>query len=106
MQPEVFRLIEKIRDVGPASDAWPDRLKSLADAPDLPIAGAARYYFNVRNGKQYPDETGQAFQSHQEAAAHGAMLAAELAQDGEWDGYMICVTDANGRIIIQIPVGK
>ena len=64
------------------------------------------YYFHVQNGKQYPDEIGGAFPSRQAAVAHGAVLAAELAQDGDWEGFMISVTDVNGRVIVQIPVRR
>jgi hypothetical protein len=63
-----------------------------------------RYYFHVRNGKDYPDETGKVFQSQQEALAHAAILAAELAQDGNWDGFVVSVTDADGSVIAQVPV--
>ena len=67
---------------------------------------AATYYFHVRNGKDYPDETGKVFQSQQEAVAHAAILAAELAQDGDWDGFVVSVTDADGSFIAQVPVAK
>jgi hypothetical protein len=70
------------------------------------ISDGATYYFHVRNGKQYPDEAGRILPSRQEAVAHAAVLAAELAQDGDWDGFMIAVTDADGRIIAKIPVRK
>jgi hypothetical protein len=56
------------------------------------------------NGKQYPDEIGNAFASDQEAVAHAAVLATELAQDRDWDGFMIVVVDANDRIVARVPV--
>jgi len=68
------------------------------------IANGGRYYFHVRNGKDYPDETGKVFQSQQEALAHAAILATELAQDGDWDGFVVSVTDADGSVIAQVPV--
>jgi hypothetical protein len=71
----------------------------------IPTDGAT-YYFHVGNGRQYPDETGQMFPSQREAVAHGAVLAAELAQDGDWDSFAISVADANGRVIARIPVRK
>jgi len=70
------------------------------------IANGEAYYFHVRNGKDYPDETGKVFQSQQEALAHAAILAAELAQDGDWDGFVVSVTDADGSVIAQVPVAK
>jgi hypothetical protein len=42
----------------------------------------------------------------EDATAHVALLAGELAQDGDWDGYMISVADAYGRIVAEIPVRK
>jgi hypothetical protein len=39
------------------------------------------YYFHVTNGREYRDESGEAFPSHQEAVAHAAVVAAELARD-------------------------
>jgi hypothetical protein len=70
------------------------------------IADGAIYYFHVRNGKQYLDETGKVFPSQQGAVAHAAVIAAELAQDGDWDGFVISVADAEGRVIAQVPVTK
>ena len=70
------------------------------------IADGATYYFHVRNGKQYLDETGKVFPSQPEAVAHAAVIAAELAQDGDWDGFVISVTDAEERVIAQVPVAK
>jgi hypothetical protein len=70
------------------------------------IATGGTYYFHVRNGKDYPDETGKVFRSQQEALAHAAILAAELAQDGDWDGFVVSVTDADGSVIAQVPVAK
>ena len=80
----------------------PERLDTESElAPE-----GAIYYFHVGNGKRYPDKTGKLFASDQAAAAYADVLAAELAQDGEWDGYMICVKDVNGRIITHVPVRK
>jgi hypothetical protein len=82
-----------------------DRL--FGPTPDETVsANEETYYFHVRNGQDYPDETGKVFQSQQEALAHAAVLAAELAQDGDWDGFVVSVTDADGRVIAQVPVAK
>jgi hypothetical protein len=63
-----------------------------------------RYYFHVRNGKQYPDRTDREFSSYQEAAAHAAVIPAELAKDEDWEAFVISITDVHGRIIVQVPV--
>jgi hypothetical protein len=68
------------------------------------VAEAARYYFHVSNGKQYLDETGSVFSALKDAIAHARVLAAELALDGDWDGFVISVTNADGRVAAQIPV--
>jgi hypothetical protein len=70
------------------------------------LTEGTRYYFNVRNGRQYPDEMGRTFASAVDAMAHAALVASELAQDGDWDGYVISVADADGRIVAEIPVRK
>jgi hypothetical protein len=67
-------------------------------------AEATAYFFHVVNGKQYPDEIGKAFASDQEAVAHAALLATELAQDRDWDGFTIVVADGDDRIIARVPV--
>jgi hypothetical protein len=70
------------------------------------LSGGTRFYFHVKNGTQYPDATGKAFVSRREAVAHAAVLAAELAQDGDWYGFVVSVTDACGRVVAEIPVHK
>src|ERR1700682_3508095 len=35
---------------------------------------------------------------------HASGVAAELAQDGGWDGFVIFVTDEDGRVVAQVPV--
>jgi hypothetical protein len=64
------------------------------------------YYFHVTNGRKYLDEIGKVFPSHQEAMAYATVVAGELAQDGDWDGFVVSVTDENGGIIARVPVGK
>ena len=49
MQPDIPRLIGKIRDAGLSPDAWPDALKSLTDA--LGIAGASCIISNTTTGR-------------------------------------------------------
>jgi hypothetical protein len=50
-----------------------------------PIADHTRYYFHVRNGRQYPDETGRVFST-------------------DWGGFVISVTDDGGGVVAEIPV--
>jgi hypothetical protein len=38
--------------------------------------------------------------------AHAAIVAAEIAQDRDWDGYLIVVAEAGGRIVAEVPVGR
>jgi hypothetical protein len=94
---------------GPLGSAALRRLKHLFgpardDTGTEAIANGARYYFNVTNGRQYPDETGRVFATQEEAIAHASVLAAELRQDRGWGRFMISVTDEDGRAIAKIPV--
>jgi hypothetical protein len=88
MQPAISRNIEKIY------------------AAKLTAARGARYFFHVKNGSVYLDETGSVFPTDQEAVAQAMVLASELAQDEDWDDFVIVVTVANGQIVAQIPVRK
>jgi hypothetical protein len=77
---------------------------SETPAPKLSSRGA-RYYFHVGHSRNYPDETGSVFSSREGAVAHARVLAAELGQDQDWAGFLVSVTDADGREVAQIPVG-
>ena len=68
------------------------------------VAEGVKYYFHVSNGRQYSDETGKLFPTDREAVAHASVLAAELRQDRDWDGFVISVTDKDGKAIAEIPV--
>jgi len=68
------------------------------------VTGGSRFYFHVCNGRRYPDDTGSAFASAQEAIAHGSVLAAELAQDDSWEGFSISVMDEQGLEIARVAV--
>jgi len=70
------------------------------------VTGGSRFYFHVCNGRRYPDDTGSAFASAQEAIAHGSVLAAELAQDDSWEGFSISVMDEQGREIGRVAVRR
>jgi hypothetical protein len=68
------------------------------------VANGPRYYFHLRNGKQYPDEAGTVFSTPMEAVAHASRLALELGQDKDWDGFVVAVTDERGNEIARVPV--
>jgi len=70
------------------------------------VADGSRLYFHICNGRRYPDDTGSAFASAQEAIAHGSVLAAELAQDDSWEGFSISVMDEQGREIARVAVRR
>ena len=73
--------------------------------PNLKVsARRIRYYFHVSNGGQFLDETGEEFSSREEAIARASVLAAELAQEGDWSGYAISVTDEDGAMVARLPV--
>jgi hypothetical protein len=68
------------------------------------IARRTRYYFHVGNGGQFLDETGEEFSSREEAIARASVLAAELAKEGDWSGYVVIVTDEVGVTVARLPV--
>ncbi|HEY1979582.1 MAG TPA: hypothetical protein VGH13_05815 [Xanthobacteraceae bacterium] len=49
---------------------------------------------------------GEPFALAEDTTAHAAPLASKLAQDGDWDSYMISIADGYGRIVAEIPVRK
>lgn len=68
------------------------------------FSGGTRYYFHVRNGAQYLDDTREPFVTREEAVARASVLAAELAKEGDWSGCAIAVTDEAGTEIACVPV--
>jgi hypothetical protein len=60
-----------------------------------------RFYSHINNRSRYPDETGSA----DNAAAHAAVVAQELAQDESWSGFFVVVTDGRGQEIGPVPIG-
>jgi hypothetical protein len=81
-----------------------------ADAFDEPrtevLAEGSRFYFHVDNGRRYPDQTGSVFSTPGEATEHAFVLALELAQDENWLGSSVLVTDDRGREIIRVKIGR
>jgi hypothetical protein len=80
------------------------RRSTVQGAEAAIISNGTTYYFHVTNGRQYRDEIGKAFPSYKEAVAHAAVVAEELAHDGDWDEFVISVTDKDGAVIARVPV--
>lgn len=76
-----------------------------ADATTELVGRGIRYYFHVQNGSKYSDQTGGVFANDEEAIAHASVLAAELKQDKDWAGFVVCVVDEDGRLVAHVPVG-
>ena len=83
---------------------------SISDLFDEPqtelLAERSRFYFHVENGSRYPDETGSAFSTAEDATTHAVIIARELAQDGSWHGSTILVTDDRGQEIMRVRIGR
>jgi hypothetical protein len=83
---------------------------SISDLFDEPqtelLAERSRFYFYVENGSRYPDETGSAFSTPEDATAHAVIIARELPQDGSWHGSSILVTDDRGHEIVRVRIGR
>jgi hypothetical protein len=64
----------------------------------------SRYFFHVVGGdREYRDDSGLRFDSSQDAAAHAAKIAAELAQDGDqYGGFAVAVTDEDDRELKRV----
>ncbi|MDI3562561.1 DUF6894 family protein [Bradyrhizobium sp. Arg816] len=67
-------------------------------------AEEGRFFFHIENGVNYPDECGGVFLSPGDAAERGLTIARELAQDGDWSGFSVVVTDERGRTITRVPI--
>jgi len=68
--------------------------------------GSSRFYFHIDNGKRYADETGSLHSTPDQAEAHALAIAQELAQDDSWHGSSVLVTDARGRLIARVRIGR
>jgi hypothetical protein len=64
----------------------------------------SRYFFHVvRGDRKYRDDNGLCFDSSQDAAAHAAKIAAELAQEGDqYLGFAVAVTDEDDRELQRV----
>ena len=64
----------------------------------------ARYFFHVSDWDFYRDEVGRRFSDPEDAKAHAAVVARELAQDQNGEAYSVIVVDENGDEIARVPV--
>src|SRR3979490_1295467 len=87
-----------------------ERLRSRIGARHEPAtelsADSSRYYFHIDNGTRYADETGSVHSTPAQAGSHGLTIAQELAQDDSWHGSSVLVTDARGRPIARVRIGR
>jgi hypothetical protein len=67
-----------------------------------------RYLFHVMSdGYFYRDEVGRHFDHLDDAKAHAAVIARELAMDGDaYHGFAVCVIDDRGTEVARVPVDK
>ena len=56
--------------------------------------------------KTDPDETGVVLSDVEGAIAYGRRVAADLAGEPRWEGYVIAITDVKGAEIARIPIAK
>jgi hypothetical protein len=65
-----------------------------------------RYFFHVSDGSNtIYDDKGSFLPGPEVALLQAAIIAAELAQDGDsYKGYVVYVTDERGNEIGQVPV--
>ena len=69
----------------------------------------AHYFFHVGNGDTLTDqvgrdEVGERFSDPQNAKAYAGVVARELAEDDDWNGYAVVVVDEHGNEIARVPI--
>lgn len=65
-----------------------------------------RYLFNVRGcDRVYRDEVGRSFECLERAEEHAAMLVRELASEGNYTGFKVCVVDDSGNTVARVEIG-
>lgn len=67
-----------------------------------------RYFFHVKSAyKTYKDEVGRRFLDVNNARAHAAVIAAELAIEAQnFEGFAVCLVDAHGKEVARVPILK
>lgn len=67
----------------------------------------ARYWFHIIcQGQPYPDSSGHSFDTPDDALAHAATIARELALDSTYEGCAVRVLDERGGEVGLLRVGK
>jgi hypothetical protein len=61
-----------------------------------------RYFFHVI--RAFNDDEGAVLSGPDVAMRQAAVIASEFAEDGEWHGHLIYVTDEHGNEIGRVPV--
>ena len=65
-----------------------------------------RYFFHaVQGGSVYEDSKGREFAKKENAMAHAAVIARELAEDGSFAGFAIQVIDERQNEIGRVSIG-
>ena len=66
----------------------------------------AKYFFPIRGEKlSIDDEPGQRFSSLDDARSHAAVIAGELARDGNvYQDCVVSVLDETGREVARVPI--
>jgi hypothetical protein len=87
-----------------------ERLRSTIGTRHEPAteisADSSRFYFHIDNGTRYADETVSVHSTPDQAEAHALAIARELAQDDSWHGSSVLVTNARGRPIARVRIGR
>lgn len=65
---------------------------------------AARYFFDLSNGRDYRDYVGAVFVTPEEATRHAKALAAQLSEDKGWKDFLLTIRNEDGLIVLSIPV--
>ncbi|MBR0749030.1 hypothetical protein JQ582_34380 [Bradyrhizobium japonicum] len=104
VEPLIATITEPLRH---AARCYLDRLNGgqpIGDPQTTKPAEGGRFFFNIENGTNYPDECGSVFLSPGHAAERGLTIARELARDGDWSGFSVVVADEWGRTITRVPI--
>jgi hypothetical protein len=63
-----------------------------------------RFYFTIKDGRTYPDETGYDFTGLNEATVYANTLAGELFKEPDLRDSCIVVTDDQGLEVAKVPI--
>ena len=65
----------------------------------------SRFLFHITNGNAFKDEVGQDYSTLEATRAHAAQIAADLAKEPSYEGFVVLVTDEQGNEVAYVPVG-